>query len=149
MRQISVIHFSATFINDMWYSNIQCFAQVHLSLNYSIIAIHICQIYLLHRERLLDVSLGFHVVLITILLLSWDHGDIVSRLDRRMAKFLFTLINHDNLVPNMTKFKLGCPDQVLTENYKYLLFKYEFFLKIYIQIYMILCIRSLLCRPML
>ena len=41
----------------------------------------ICLIYMLHGERLLDVSLRFPIVLIIILVLSWD---IVSRLDRRI-----------------------------------------------------------------
>ena len=54
-------------------------------------------------------------------------GDIVSILDRRMLKFLFNLINHDNLVvQNITKFKLGCPRSTLTENCNYLLDKYKF-----------------------
>ena len=45
-------------------------------------------------------------------------GYIVSRLDRRMAKFLFNLINHDNtVVQNITKFKLGCPRSTLAEKY--------------------------------
>ena len=44
-------------------------------------------------------------------------GNTVSRLDRRLAKFLFSLINHDNpVVQNKTKFKLGCPRTTLAEN---------------------------------
>ena len=54
-------------------------------------------------------------------------GDIISRLDRRLARFLFSLINHDNtVVEYITKFKLSCPRSTLAENYKYLLYKYKF-----------------------
>ena len=50
--------------------------------------------------------------------------DIVSRLDRRMAKFLINLINHDNpAVQNINRFKHGCHRSTLADNYKYLLYK--------------------------
>ena len=54
-------------------------------------------------------------------------GDIVSRLDRRLAKCLLSLINHDNYelcVRNITRFKLDCPRSTLVE--KYLLYRYKF-----------------------
>ena len=62
-------------------------------------------------KRLSNVSLGFHIAF----LMNNDiviklEGDIVSRLDCRMAKFSFNLINHNNpIVQNITKFKLVCP----------------------------------------
>ena len=50
-------------------------------------------------------------------------GEILSKVDRRMAKVLFNLINHDNrVVHNKTIFKLGCPRSTLAENSKYLLY---------------------------
>ena len=50
---------------------------------------------------------------------------IISRLDRRLAIFVFGLINHDNtVVKYITKFKLKCPHSTLAENY--LLYKYNF-----------------------
>ena len=53
---------------------------------------------------------------------------IVSRLNRRLAKFLLSLINHDNLVVrNITRFKFDYPISTSAENYKYLLYKYKFF----------------------
>ena len=51
----------------------------------------------------------------TMILLSG--GDIISRLDRRLTRFLFSLINHDNtVVKYITKFR--CPRSTLAENYK-------------------------------
>ena len=54
---------------------------------------------------LLDVYNEFHITM-TLLL----KGDIVSTLDRRLARFVFSLINHDNaVVKYITKLKLSCP----------------------------------------
>ena len=54
-------------------------------------------------------------------------GDIVSRLDRRLASFLFSLINHNNIVVKyITKVTLSCPRLTLAENYKHLLYKHTF-----------------------
>ena len=51
-------------------------------------------------------------------------GYISSRLERRLARFLFGLINHDNAVGKyITKFKLSSPHSTLVDNYKYLLYK--------------------------
>ena len=47
-------------------------------------------------------------------------GYILSRLDRRLARFLFSLINHNNtVVKYKTKFKPNCQRSTLAGNYKY------------------------------
>ena len=47
---------------------------------------------------------------------------IETRLDRRLAKFVFTMINNNNdVVKSITRFKLFSPSSVLAENYRYLL----------------------------
>ena len=52
----------------------------------------------------------------------------LRRLNRGSAKFLFSLINHNNTdVKYITIFKINCPCSALAQNYKYLLYKYIFF----------------------
>ena len=56
--------------------------------------------------------------------LGWD---IETMLDRRLAKFVFTMINNNNdVVKSITRFKLFSPSSVLAEHYRYLLYKYTF-----------------------
>ena len=94
-----------------------------MTLNYSIIAIDIMSdLYVAWRKvsiRIFRVPYRTHNEIVIKL-----GGDIVSWLDRRIAKFSFNYDNH--VVQNITKFKLGCPRSTLTENYKYLLYKYKF-----------------------
>ena len=50
-------------------------------------------------------------------------GGIETRLDRRLAKCLFTMLNNNNdVVKSITRFKLFSNSSVLAENYRYLLY---------------------------
>ena len=51
---------------------------------------------------------------------------IVVKLDRRLGKFLYTLLHSYNIVvSSMVLHKLHCSSSVLAENYRYLAFKYK------------------------
>ena len=63
-------------------------------------------LYVLWRKliKLLDVSLELHIIMM--LLINWG-GDLVSKLDHRMANVLINLFNHANI----TKLNLAVLEQ--------------------------------------
>ncbi len=54
-------------------------------------------------------------------------GCIITRLERRLCKFIYNLIHCDNVtVRQIAKYKLNlCPRSTISQNYRYLCFKYK------------------------
>ena len=51
---------------------------------------------------------------------------ISIKLDRRLAKFIFSMINSENnTVKSMTHFFLGIESSTLAENYRYIMYEYD------------------------